>query len=344
MKKHTLKKIWLLWLCLFLSLFAIEYANAYTINLADLQNLLHKSKLYKLSLSSWSNNKATLIVNKDDLRLEFTGWLVVWSNATASSNYTVIGWWTGNKIERDSSFAAIWGGATNEVNSEYAVIGWWTKNKAQWRNAVILGWDSNAAQSGSVVMWWRSNTSLSWGVVLWWESNTANKNSLALGQRSNWQEGSFIWNSSNSLQTVGENGGYVGASNWILIGTTEGVGWVNLVVNGAVKIAWTKDDINKYKWEIRSVDGCFYGFDGSTRHVLNRWDEVAGNCKSLGVNASCVFGNTILRHWDTATWYSLPNAVHCPSPEKLTCRNGNLFTNTNVQANSYYPYCYEIED
>ena len=279
----------------------------------DLSNTVqHSSRLYNLNLWNESMTGSLRVVKTPAKRVIFTNWLIIGDDHTvsvAANGHAVIGWWKSNTVV---NLAAIWWWQTNKANAQYAIVGGWQGNTAGWQNSVVVGW----------------------------QGNTANKNSLALGQGATSNEGSFAWNHSATT-----NNWYIDASNWILVNTTDPIDGVNLVVNGAVKIAWTNGS-SRLKWEIRYVNKCFYAYDGSKWYVLNRWGENGGNteCKDFTDMAKyCKFGNTVLQNGDTWTGYSQQYATgsNCVTQyeAKVTCNNWTLSPSTHV-----YPYCYSIHD
>lgn len=353
--RHTLRKFWLLWLCLFLSIFVLEFVNAaddpnnpdVEINLAG--TILHNSRLHTLKLGSnevktWTL-KVTTIAGTD--KVTFTNGLIIWDSHDVGSlneeDHAIIGWGSNNRVGSD--YAAIGWWQANDSQAKYTVIGGGQINVAKEQNSVVVGWYNNTAEKqNSVVVGWQKNTT-KWqnSVVVGWNNNTAYQNSLALGVGALWNQGSFAWNG-----PANEKDGYINADNWILVNTTTPIAWVNLVVKGAVKIAWNKFD-PRSKWEIRYFGGCFYAYDGGTWHVLNRWKEgQAGNgCSAApdGVVAQyCEFGNTILWDGDSVLAWSQTYATgwtenSCPSSYSatVTCNNGTLYPSGYT-----YPYCYPI--
>lgn len=338
--KYTLRKFWLLWLSLLLlGIFVVWYVNAadgdepdVVIDLSDLE--LHRSNLYNLKL--WSGSSTAGVLNVTWWRVIFSSGLIVWdSHHVTVSDKAVIGWWMENIINAEYVWIGWW--QSNVGKAKYAVIGGWYGNVAEWQKSVVVWWNSNIAGTWGLVVWWSENVAENLWVILGWNRNTAEKNSLALGSGASSSSGSFAWKG-----TVSSSNKWKIGARTVLIGTTTWIDLVKLVVGGAVKIGsgsgiWRP-------WEIRSVGGCFYGFDGSTWHVLNRWDEVAEHCRSLSVNDSCEFGNTILRHWDTAIWYNITYATgsNCNTAEHkaiVTCEDWTLSPSWYI-----YPYCYSINN
>lgn len=343
--RHTLRNFWLLGLCLFLSIFVVKSVvsaiEPLKIDPNYPQTVWYRSALHTLNL--WTLWWTTATLRQDSWKLKFTDWLVVWKDSNVgNSTDVVIWWWEWNKILNNVQYAYawIWWWKLNEVNGKWAVIGWWEWNKANWANAVVVGWQSNTAEAQSVVVWWQWNRALNWGVVLGWSSNTGYKNSLALWSGSTSNEGSFAWRASAWSQSA-----FINASNWTLIGTTAAIDWVNLVVQGSVKVEWETSE-SAVKWEIRYVGGCFYWYDGEKWHVMNRWNDKNNNseCSAFPDTTAkfCYFGNTILWNGDTATAYTQPYGTGS------RCNNNYRRTVTcnGVQDSllGYYPYCYTIQE
>lgn len=345
--RHTLRNFWLLWLGLLLSVFVIKFVNAENEPLViDLSGTVqHSSRLYNLNLWSETVGIGSLkVVKTPAKRVMFTNWLIIWSDHTvsvAANGHAVIGWWKSNTVSAE--FAAVGWGNTNAASAEYAIVGGGQNNTASQENAVVVWGQRNVAGwANSVVVWWYNNTaSQENAVVIGWKDNTANKNSLVLGNGSLWNEGGFAWNHSVTAQNW-----YINAENWVLVNTTTPIDWVNLVVNGAVKIS--EGDLSaRLKWEIKYVGKCFYAYDGSKWYVLNRWGENGGNteCKDFtDIAKHCVFGNTVLQNGDSVLAWSQPYATDwtadsCPSSYSttVTCNNGTLDPSGYT-----YPYCYPI--
>lgn len=339
--RHSLKNFWILWLCLLLSVFAIKYVSAATVDTwveilpNEPRKLWYRSNLHTLRMWNSTTNAQLRVGN---WKLKISNWLIAGNNSTVTSEYAVIGWWDGNTVS--ANYAGIGWGNGNSAAGIYAVIGWGNGNTTNWRNAVVVGGESNESAAWSVVVWWKDNKGLNWGVVLWWNNNTANKNSLALWVSSTSEEGWFAWNWSASSKTASVN-----ASNWVLIGTTDKINGVNLVVNWGVKLGWPDAAWwTSLAWEIRAVGGCFYAYDGAKWHIINRWDE-KNNVKctaTLDTAKYCDFGNTIVWHWDKVTWYEFSHSVSC-TEKNLICLDGKLYVEgTSIDASTYYPYCHVV--
>ena len=366
--KNILKKSALLCAFWLMVVIVVNFVKAEPItiptNLRD--DLLQRVRLHTLHL--WDDEQVNLEVVSDyyeeKFYMDFGKWLVVWKDSnvsSASSQSVVIGWWEGNRINLNSDSAGIGGWRNNNVFGNSAVIGWGYSNTASWTNSVVLGWDSNVANAGGVVVGWKMNTAYQWGVILWWNKNKAAKNSLALWSEAESQEWAFWWNG-----TADENSAYINATNWTLVGTYDKISGVNLVVGGAVKIKWKSPLISDaVKWEIRSINGCLYAYDGNSTHgwhVITRWDST-NRCGSEGsLSKSCVFGNTFVWEWDIIDAYPysyVPTKLNRTTwkPDVTTCtkkqiichsdgilyevKNGNEPDLTKI-ATDYYPYCYNV--
>ena len=350
--RNTLMKFGLLWLCLLISgVFVMKFVNAAEddpeinpmyIDLSD--TVLHNSRLHTLHL--WSGIVGTLQVK--DLKVRFSNWLVVWDTHTIWTNtHVVVGGGKNNTVTREYAWVGWW--QFNGAKNDYAVIGWGSGNEAQWVHSAVVGWQVNVAQAlNSVVVGWQRNTARGENtVVIGWMNNSAEVNSLVLGKNSGWQAGSFAWNGNSE-----EHHGFINARSWVLVWTTTPLYWVNLVVGGAVQIAWDNDNVNKAKWEIRYIKGshgwCFYAYDGDKWHVLNRWLEKERNTQCNDIFASdavadyCEFGNTVVWNNDKVTAYAQSYATGGCTAYELVCQGGHLWTSAGDLADKYYPYCYRI--
>ena len=339
--KYTLRKFWLLWLSLLLlGIFVIGYVNAadgdepdVVIDLSGIET--HRSNLYNLKL--WSGSTTAGVLNVAWWRVRFSSGLIVWEDHHVTvSDKAVIGWWKENTINAEYVWIGWW--ELNAGTAEYAVIGGWYKNVAEWQKSVVVWWSENKAEAGGLVVWWSNNKAESLWVILGWNRNTAEKNSLALGSGASSSSGSFAWKG-----TVSSSNKWKIGARTVLIGTTTWINLVKLVVGGAVKIGWWLGIW--YKWEVRYVGNCFYSYDGSKWHVINRGNEEDSWC--IGFNSNdvakyCKFGNTILWNWDSVTWYNVPYATgsNCNTAEhekKVTCIDWTISPSWYI-----YPYCYSI--
>ena len=278
-------------------------------------------------MSAWESN------------LNVLNGLFVWE-WTAGDNATlvVVWWWDNNTINGSSAWIAGW--STNTISANNSAIGGGINNTVNWENGVVAWWNSNTVWSvWGVVVWWNNNSVGEYWVVVWGSSNSAGKYGLAFWRSSKWGERSFSWNDgSNESYTAKDNSAYIGTSGWVLIWTYTPVSWVNLVVNGAVKIWWEELWLWKV-WEVKMVNGCFYAHDGSKWHVLGRGSVSASSCRIEGLAKICEFGNTRLWEWDIAIWYSAPYAPNCNDIRQVvSCgSDGNL-----DPAEYVYPYCYSL--
>lgn len=348
--RNSFMKVGLLWLCLFLSFVVIKSVNAEPAEpmYIDLSNtVLHNSRLHTLRL--WSGVVGTLQVR--DSKVRFSNGLVVWDSENShniwANTHVVIGWWKNNTVTVE--YAGVWWWQSNAAKGSYAVVWWWSWNEAQWQHSAVVGWQANVAEEvNSVVVGWQWNRADGLNsVVVGWSNNVAKQNSLVLGK--NWvgNAGSFAWNGSSE-----ENHGYIDARKWILVGTTTPLNWVNLVVGGAVQIAWNNNNDKKATWEIRYIKWshgwCFYAYDGDKWHVLNRWLEKERNTQCADIFASdavadyCEFGNTVVWNNDVVTGYVLSYSTGSCTEYGLVCQGGHLWTSAGALADKYYPYCYHI--
>ena len=245
-----------------------------------------------------------VVKSNDQSRLVVVWWWewnrISWWLENNPRKYSGIAWWQNNKIEANN--AAIWGGGYNNVSLEGGVIAWWTGNKVTWTTG---NW--------WVVIWWKSNTSLNWWVVIWWQNNKIGKDGLAMWVWAKWWEWSFVWNDGSIVDEAGDNSALIWASNWVLIGTNELAPkpGVSLVVDWAIQI-WNNASEDPLAWEIRSQNGCFYSFDGTSWHALGKTSQ--GSCKEMSKMAvTCEFGRTLLQEWDVVTAYSSTYASTCDS-------------------------------
>lgn len=353
--KNMLKNSALLWLLLLAAIATVAFVKAeeppLTINPALLDDYLQKVRLHTLLL--WSEEQARLDVNNKG-QLQIWSGMVVWNSGNTvtsdESSLVVIGWGDSNTINGKSISAGIGWGRNNSVWYSKAVIAGWDSNSATWKNAIIVGWDSNKASTWGVVVWGKANWAYDeWAVVVWGNGNKAWKNSLALWQNSETQEGSFWWNGNADA-----NSAYVYASGWTLIGTYTGINGVNLVVAGAVKIEWKPSlTSSPVKWEIRSVNGCIYANDGQGRHVITRTNPSSSCNDAEWLSKSCNWGNTVVWGGDIITGYQYsyaPNASASSCVAKsLVCYDWTFYVKTwantpdfSKPAGGYYPYCYKI--
>ena len=288
-------------------------------------------------LSAWENN------------LNILNGIIVWEWESVDNNSLLVAiwWWSDNTIK--SSFAWIAGWQSNEIqtSSLYSVIGWWSSNTVNGKNGVIAWWEWNKVDSEwGVIVWWENNTvNGEYWVVAWGLHNSAWKDGLVFGQHSSGGERAFSWNDRDMWEeelNIKSNSAYVWASSWFLIWTYESKSGVNLVVNGAVRIWWEK---NKWwtEWEIRVIDGCFYGYYDGKWSILWESSEVSQNCNELNVAATCEFWNTRLWEWDIVDGYSKPYANNCISIAVQCNSEGKIVpANGSEASEKYYPYCYNL--
>jgi hypothetical protein len=287
-----------------------------------------------------------LVVNDTVEESEDKSWLIVvggWqSNTITSSDQSGIAWGYGNVINGQDN-AAIGGGNGNHVSWEIGVVAWWK---------------GNTSEKGWVVLWWQSNTAngklqdgvIIGGIVLWWKGNTAGVNGLAMWQWAIWGDWSFVWNDDAvNTVTAASNSARIWAQNWVLIGTYTPKDGVSLVVNWPVQI-WNNNSVwaTATAWEIRSVEGCLYAYDGDSWHILGK--SSVGDCKNKMTNLAntCEFGRVLLQEWDKVDAYSMRYhpSYGCETSDvktKVVCTNWQLIPENGGDANKYiYPSCYNL--
>lgn len=271
-----------------------------------------------------------MTVEEDQLLV--TNGIVIWDSSSLSqSTATSIGWWRNNIIYWDSTNAGIAWWQGNSISLwENSTIWWWMSNTIEWRWAVIAWWEENMWFEGWSVVWWRWNSANSGWVVLWWMYNKAWVNSLALWSNASWNYNSFAWSATTDV-----NSARIDANNWILIWTTDVVSWVNLVVNWGIKL-WWNSEVDWIAWEIKVVNWCFYAYDWTTWHLINRnttWD-----CSDFEVWKICKFWNVELQEWDVVTAYNKTISTWCES-KIVTCLDWKLVDESWGEEYKY-PYCY----
>jgi len=291
---------------------------------------LHRSQLFSLSL--WKRETdANVKVDIDNNRLNVYNWIIMWENngAANGASFSSIWWWKWNSIASVEK-SGIWWWNGNSIGSSFSVIWWWSDNSVIWSNSqvnAIAGWSSNITQAGGTVVGWLGNKANGTWVIIWWQNNSFDGDgSMILWSGSQWGKWSFSWNSSISQNYSA----IIMATGGTLIWTYETVSWVNLVVDWAVKL-WN----NSIEWmagEIRLQSWCFYGYDGSDWHVINRWlwNECFDN------EMTCKFGSVVLQPHETVMAYSEPYAENCIL-EEIECNENWILWNAG---NFYYPYCH----
>lgn len=303
----------------------------------------HKIRLKNLWIwnggGDWNENYAWISPGVDNLNI--LNGLVVWKwnhNVADGVEFIVVGGWDSNTI--NSSYAWIVGWKHNTIAEEAfdSAIGWWFGNNVWWENTVIAWWSENTTSAGFkwwVIIWWSNNSvENDYGVVLGGYSNSADQYWLSLGYGSVWAAKSFSWGS--DWVQANESSSNIQASGGVLIWTYTPIENVNLVVGGAVKIAWDWDNTSWVAWEIRMYQGCFYAYDGKKRHVFGRSSE--DNCNHMALAGRCVFWNTKLWEWDQVTAYKTPYAIDCNSQKSIvTCKSDGSMDSTYI-----YPYCYNL--
>ena len=293
---------------------------------------LHRSLLFSLSL--WRTEAdANVTVDVDNRLLNVSNWIVMWENndVANSVNYASIWWWKGNYIAASVEKSGIWWWNGNAIGSSFSVIWWWSGNSINWGNSqanAIAWWASNITQAGGTVVGWLWNNAKGTWVILWWQNNSFDGDgSMILWSDSQWGKWSFSWNSSISQNYSA----IIMATGGALIWTYETVSWVNLVVDWAVKL-WN----NSIEWmagEIRLQSWCFYGYDGSQWHVINRW--LWNQCFDNEI--TCKFGSTVLYPGDSVWAYTSPYSDDCVL-QRVTCYDDW----TLWDGDDYYPYCHDF--
>lgn len=295
----------------------------------------HVSRLYELILSkngNWTWVKINIDNSKNQLNIQ--NGIVVWDDESYSKwTLSSIWWWSNNKIEENANYAWIAGWSNNIINLwENSVIWGWINNKAEWNNVVVAWGQWNEWYNSGVIIWWNSNKAKDNGIALWGQNNEAQANSLVMWSWAKWKN-VFARNAQTE-----EKSARIEAKSWVLIGTTESIPWVSLVVSGAVKINWNSNlDNNWVAWEIRVVEWCFYAYDWKYWHLISKSDS----CSAVS-NTGCDFGNVRLQQWDQVTWYNETISTSCDS-KRVVCSGGILLTvDSNHQQGYNSPYCYEV--
>ncbi len=310
--------------------------SQFTLNINSLLNNIeqkHVARLYKLTLSGVDTN-VQLNINSSNKQLDITNGIVVWESSYSKSDLSSVWWWTENKIEEGSNYAWIAWWTNNKIQGAESVIWWWKENTINWSNAVIAWGQKNSAGNNWVVAWWNNNSASDNGIALWWQSNNADENSLVMWSWAGWRH-AFARNAQ-----ANDDAARIDTKNGVLIGTTEGIQWVNLVVSGAVKIAWNIYD-EWQAWEIRVVSGCFYAHDWKYWHVISQTNDPDTNCTWFVSTEPCKFGNVYLQQWDQVTGYNAKISSHCDG-KKVVCSGGVLVRLGTNDATYSNPYCHKI--
>lgn len=294
----------------------------------------HIVRLYKLTLTWDGDNSVTLTINPSTEQLKVENGIVAWNDGNSSQWYlSSIWWWEWNSIDdnSDNSWIAWW--KNNKItDGPNSVIWGWSGNTIVWRNAVIAWGQWNVGGNYWVVAWWRNNTASGYGVVLWGLNNNAEESSLVMWSGASWRN-AFSRNAKAQADSA-----RIDAKNGILIGTTESIQWVNLVVSGAVKITWNDGD-EWQPWEIKVVDGCFYAYDWNYWHLISQTNN-SSDCQWFVLTESCQFGNVYLQQWDQVTWYKATLDQNC-TQHKVVC-SGGVLVEKGTNATGYdKPYCHK---
>ena len=304
----------------------IDLSN-FTNNNSLLQN--HKARLKMLYLWEGRDESSAAWMTTSqggsdtESTLDIFKWLIVeesLNDSEAKWELIVVGWWQKNSITKTdgvkNSGIAWWSG--NSIGADNAAIGGGQGNKVTWENGVVAWWSGNVANNG-------------W-VVLWWSENIAWENGLAMWQWAKWGNWSFVWNDGTYQWDSVTDAAVIWAKQWVLIWTYTSKDGVDLVVNWPIQI-WNPDlDGVGVGWEIRSKNGCLYGFDGENRHLLG---GSTTSCKDYQLAKTCHFGRIELQQWDKVEAYS--NAFGDCTKEIVTCSDWKLGT-----ADTYYPSCFAL--
>lgn len=306
---------------------------------------LHRPQLRTLSL--WKTETwAQVGVDVENNRLNISHWLIIWQSngVEGGANYVSIGWWRENYIASVEK-SGIWWWNNNKIYSSSSVIWWWSGNSISWDNSQVsaIAWGlSNKTQAWWIIVGWAGNQANGTWVIVWWQNNSVNGDgSLVLWSNSWGWKWSFSWNNSD----VQDYSAVIMTSKGTLIWTYEPVTWVNLVVDGAVKV-WT----NQIEWvagEIRMQSGCFYAYDGSIWYVINKW--LWNEC--INTNMSCVWDYEELQPGDSVLAWISPISLNCPIEEvTLTCLSNWTFwciwdaciSDITPRWDEYYHVCYDV--
>ena len=332
--KHISKLTYLLWLpaLIWLSLLYSMNVALGDISISIPSSMdLHRPQLWKLVLgSTWTPTVVEVKTWKNVLSIR--NWLVMWlDNASLSgAKYVSIGWWINNVISSIES-SGIWWWKGNFIDSPVSVIWWWAENvvKSSSKYSTVAWWHSNVVDFEWSIVGWENNVVIGRSVVVWWRDNyVEGEGSMVLWSSSQWWAKSFSWNS----PIVRDYSAIIVANAWVLIWTYYPVTWVNLVVEGAVKI-WN-GSLTGNIWEIRLQSGCFYGYDGSDWHVVNKkpWEW----CPKV----TCTYGSVLLHPGDSVQAYTQPYSMDCSQTLRTAnCYADWTFWEPGVQ---YYAYCYDL--
>ena len=334
---------------------AVNVTNGVKIDLNGLDTMVTNHRARLKSLYLWDVDfdiaKAAWVSTSPDTKtLDIFKGLIVKDHIDESDKWAliVVGWWQWNSIQWKSEQSGIAWGYGNGINAvNNAAIGGGNANHVLWENGVVAGWKSNKWKEWWVVLWWENNNAD--GVVLWWKNNTAGKNGLAMGQWAIWGEWSFVWNDNAANTVTAANySARIWAQNGVLIGTYDNKDGVSLVVNWPVQIGNNNSaEAAGTAWEIRSIDGCLYAYDGGQWHILGKSSVAA--CQSMNSLAkTCTFGRVLLQEWDKVDAYSViyhPSNGCDTSKAKVVCTDGHLVPENGGESDKYiYPSCYNLAD
>lgn len=309
-----------------LLLWGILFVSALDIIPLSLSSM-HNAWFHTLHLNNWE--EPTVIVTGGNLNV--LNWIIVWMNSASTLQVSTL-WWSGHLISGSGNNSWIW---------------WWESNIVNWKESIIWWWIWNVVADGALIAGGENNKALDWGVIVWWANNVSSKNGLILGWSGNsvWEKGivigneasawkeSFSWDAENNITYSAK----IDAKNGILIGATQSISGVNLIVNGAVKISWDKDSYS-ITWEFREINGCFYAYDGEYRHILNQ----DSSCNLLWTAQYCQFGNVQLKEGDKVYAYKDWFADVCEK-QLVTCRWWKLVSDNGSFSDYSKSWCYELK-
>jgi len=295
----------------------------------------HISRLYSLYVSE----SAGLEVKND--RLNITQWFIIGNGSSNSSDTTIL-WGTNNEIWSSSSNSWIAWWQENIINSaKSSVIWWWIRNTisadmwviAWGEGNTITKWSVSTDSAPSVIVWWYNNKANDWWIILGGAENIANwANSLALWEKAEAGQWSFAWNWKAKPYSA-----HIWASNWVLIGTMETKKGINLVVNWTMSIWWDTTS-PAVAWEMRSINGCFYAYDGQNWHIVGQYRNECDGV--LDVSDNCKFGNVLLQMWDKVEAYPQRASTNC-IPQTVVCGENWTLKGEGSDNTDRYPYCYK---
>ena len=344
--KHTSKLAYLLWLPVLVWLSALSIINVVnwdvSIRVPSIWDL-HRAQLKSLYLWKTSTSDvANVKLNVNETQLLVSNWLVIWQNTDVGDDaFVFVGWWQNNSISGSHSGIGWWSG--NTISSSFSVIWWWKSNSISWDDSQVnaIAWGNlNSTQAGWTVVGGKNNGINGTWVIVWWLNNKINGDgSLALWANSNWGNWTFSWNG----PFVYDYAAVIMASGGTLIWTYDPITWVNLVVDGAVKI-WTAE-IGWAAGEIRMKDGCFCVYNGHRWYTINKWLEEQCDCNGSWCVLAGHEDNPYLP-WDTVRMFKEPAGLvchevilNCRSDWYFWCLGSECSSNVTLDWSEYYSNC-----